>query len=194
MDQKKKMKTKKRKGLQFKNLLKFWFLSIFHEFRGEDLIKRSSVQKFSQILVIPKIAPFSIKSEVKTKKKGLLFKNFENSEAISTILRVSGLNLNFGSPEPINFFGAQSSRGWAELSFGGARPRNAPLWRRAWIRDFYADIVLRPESTQTVEKRMVRLRDINRNNRALIEQAQKLMTSKPVKERWTRKNRVALNF
>ena len=70
-----------------------------------------------------------------TKKQFLL----TNSRAISTILRVSDLDLHSSSPELINFFGAQSSLGEAQLSFGGhkqsfggARPGNAPPWRRAW--------------------------------------------------------------
>ena len=37
----------------------------------------------------------------------------------------SGLNLHSSSPEPVNFFGAQS---W----LGGARHQNAPPWRRTW--------------------------------------------------------------
>ena len=49
-----------------------------------------------------------------------------------------GLDLPSSSPEPVNFFGAQFSLGgetifvWGEhkQSFGGARPRYAPLWRR----------------------------------------------------------------
>ena len=72
--------------------------------------KRSSVQKFSQILVfIPKIVWFST-----------------NSEAISTILRVSGLDLHSGSPEPINFFGAQFSLGGHNFRLGGHGPGMPP--------------------------------------------------------------------
>ena len=44
-----------------------------------------------------------------------------------------GLALHFSCPKPVNFFGAQSSLGGAQFSFGenrqsfgGARPRNAP--------------------------------------------------------------------
>ena len=64
-----------------------------------------------------------------TKKQFLL----TNSTAISTILRVSGLYLHSSSSEPIHLFGAQSSLGGAQLSFGGgtsshlgARFRNTP--------------------------------------------------------------------
>ena len=82
--------------------------------------------------------------KVKTKKKGLhpkiyamfyeiryestqkLQKQFllTISRALSTILRVSGLDLHSSSPELINFFGAQTSLG-AQLLFGGAQ---AVIW------------------------------------------------------------------
>ena len=91
--------------------------------------KRSSIQKFSQILVLTQIS-FSFPRILKltTKKKVIISKIspnpenrliFTNSEAISTILRVSGLNLHSGSSVPINFFGAQ-------FSLGRALPRNTP--------------------------------------------------------------------
>ena len=48
-----------------------------------------------------------------------------------------GLDLHSSSPNPVNFFGAPSSLGGAQFlfgghkkSFGGARPRYAPTWRR----------------------------------------------------------------
>ena len=74
-----------------------------------------------------------------TKKQFLL----TNSTAISTILRVSGLDLNSSSSEPIHLFGAQSSLGggttfvWGghKQSFGGTVPEYPP-WRRACI-DYY---------------------------------------------------------
>ena len=51
---------------------------------------------------------------------------------------ILGLDLHSSSLEPVNFFGAQSSVGGAQFSFGraqaviwGARPRNASLWLRA---------------------------------------------------------------
>ena len=43
-----------------------------------------------------------------------------------------GFDLHSSSPEPVNFFGAQSSLGGHKQSFGGARPRYAPPWRRVW--------------------------------------------------------------
>ena len=52
----------------------------------------------------------------KNKKKQLLL---INSRAISNILRVLGFDLHSSSPKPVNFFGAQSSLGWAQLSFRG---------------------------------------------------------------------------
>ena len=45
-----------------------------------------------------------------------------NSRVISTILGVEGLNLPSSSPEPVNSFGAQSSRGEAQFSFEGNGP------------------------------------------------------------------------
>ena len=79
-------------------------LAIFQEFSSEDQKKkRSSSRKFYEI----------------------------RCESIKiTKLRVAntdlGLDLHSSSPEPIHFFGAQSSLGGAQFSFGGARPRNAP--------------------------------------------------------------------
>ena len=56
-----------------------------------------------------------------------------DSGAVNTNLGVLGLHLHFSSLEPVNFFGAQSSLGGEQFSFGvaqaviwGARPRNAP--------------------------------------------------------------------
>ena len=37
-----------------------------------------------------------------------------------------GLDLHSSSPEPVNFFGAQSSLGGAQFSFGGSTARYAP--------------------------------------------------------------------
>ena len=42
-----------------------------------------------------------------------------NSGVITSFLGVSGLELHFSSTEPVNFFGAQSSLGGAQFSFGG---------------------------------------------------------------------------
>ena len=60
----------------------------------------------------------------------LLLTNFR---AITSILGVLGLDLHSSSTKPVNFFGAQSSLGEEQFSFGGhtqsfggARPRNAP--------------------------------------------------------------------
>ena len=60
------------------------------------------------------------------------FTKITKVRAENTNLGVSGLDLHFNSPERVNFFGAQSSLGGAQFLFGGARPRNAPPWRRAW--------------------------------------------------------------
>ena len=45
--------------------------------------------------------------------------------AVNTNLGVLDLDLHFNSPEPVNFFGAQSSLGGAQFSFGGAQ---AVIW------------------------------------------------------------------
>ena len=82
--------------------------------------KKSSSQKFYEI---------RCESTKITKKQFLL----ANSRAISTNLGILGLDLHSSSPEPVNFFGAQSSLGGHSFrlgehkqSFGGARPQNAP--------------------------------------------------------------------
>ena len=129
--------------------------------------KKVSVQQFPQnLLFIWKIIWFTSNFEVKTKKKGLHIKKYAkihkircestkftkrhflltNSRAISTILRVLGLDLHSSSPVPVNFFGAQSLVGGHNFRLGGttfvwgaqaviweARPRNSSPWCRAWL-------------------------------------------------------------
>ena len=70
--------------------------------------KRSSSQKYHKIRCSPQ----------KLRK----YRSFANTNL--------GLDLHSSSPKPVNFFEAQSSLGGAQFSFGGARPRNAPSWRR----------------------------------------------------------------
>ena len=53
--------------------------------------------------------------EKSTKKQFLL----TNSGLVTSILKVSGLELHTNRTEPVNFFGAQSSLGRAQFSFGG---------------------------------------------------------------------------
>ena len=69
-------------------------------------IKRSLSQKFYEI---------RCESTKITKKQFLL----ANSRAVNTKLVVLGLDLQSSSPEPVNFFGARSSLGGAQFSFGG---------------------------------------------------------------------------
>ena len=119
--------------------------------------KRSSVKKFPQILVVvSKFLRFSTNSWWRPKKRSSSQNFYEilcestkitkkqfflaNSRAVNTNLRVLGLDLPSGSPELVNFFGAQSSLGGAQFSFEGAqaviwgaRPWNASPWRRAWF-------------------------------------------------------------
>ena len=87
--------------------------------------KKVFVPKFTLILVVvSKVFRFST-----------------NSRAVNTNLGVLGLDLHSSSPESVNFFGAQSSLGGHNFrlgglkqSFGGARSRNAPAWRRVCVR------------------------------------------------------------
>ena len=108
VDQTNKVKTKK-KVFSSKIFTNFGYplkiLAIFHEFLSEDQ---------------------------KMKKKGLRIKNFYEIRCESTkITKIRVANTNLGhdlhssSPEPLNFFGAQSSLGGAQFSFGGAQ---AVIW------------------------------------------------------------------
>ena len=103
VDQTNKVKTKK-KGLQFKNFHKFWSSSqnscdFSRILKCRTKKKRSSSQKFYEI---------RCESTKITKIR-----------VVNTNLGVLGLDLHFNSPEPVNFFGAQSSLGGAQFSFGG---------------------------------------------------------------------------
>ena len=116
--------------------------------KGEDQKKRSSVQKFPQILVVvskflrnheflsatPPPPPKKMSSSQKfyeircestktTKKQFLL----ANSRAVNTDLKVLGLDLHSSGPELVNFFGAQSSlRGHTSSHLGGNGPGMPP--------------------------------------------------------------------
>ena len=115
------MKTKEKKGLQYKNFHKFRLSSQnscdFPRILKQRPKKRSSFQKFYEI---------QCESTKITKNHFLL----ANSRAVNTNLGVLGLDLHSSGSEPGNFFGAQSSSGGGggghKQSFGGARPRNAP--------------------------------------------------------------------
>ena len=80
-------------------------LAIFHEFLSEYQKKRSSFQKFYEI----RLGSTKI-TKIRT---------------VNTNLGVSGLDLHSNSLEPVHFFGAQSSLGGVEFSFGGAQ---AVIW------------------------------------------------------------------
>ena len=107
-----------KKSLQFNNFHKFWSSSqnscdFSRILKGRTKKKRSSSQKFYEI---------RCESTKITKIR-----------AVNTNLGILGLDLHFNSPEPVNFFGAQSSLGGAQFSFGGHKqsfggvwPRNAP--------------------------------------------------------------------
>ena len=76
----------------------------------------------------------------KKKKRRSSSQNRHKIRCQSTKNTILGLELRSRSPEPVNFFGAQSSLVGAQFSFGGAQaaswgaqPRYAPPWRRVWI-------------------------------------------------------------
>ena len=109
VDQTNKVKTKKKvfSSKIFTNSgHRLKILAIFHEFLSvEQKKKKSSFQKF-----------YEIRCE-STKIRKI--------RAVNTNLGVLGLDLHSNSPEPVNFFGAQSSLGGAQFSFGGAQ---AVIW------------------------------------------------------------------
>ena len=117
------MKTKKKQvfstNISTNSGCRLKILAIFHEYLSKDRKKRFSSLKFYEI---------RCESTKITKRQFLL----ANSRAVTTNLGVLGLDLHSSSPEPVNFFGAQFSLGGHKQSFGGARLRNAPPWRRAW--------------------------------------------------------------
>ena len=95
-------KDQKRKVFSSKMSTNFCgHLAIFHEFYSEDQKKRSSSPKFHEI---------RCESTKTTKKQFLL----ANTRTISTNLGVLGLDLHSSSPEPGNFFRAQSLLGEAQ--------------------------------------------------------------------------------
>ena len=89
------------KGLQLKKYTNF------HDFWGGTTKK---------MVFIPKSA-----------KKQFLLKN---SGMTTSILRVPGLELYSIGTEPVTFFGAQSSLGGAQFSFGGTAPECFPRGAR----------------------------------------------------------------
>ena len=118
--------------------------------------KRSSGQKFPQILVIvSKFLRFFTNSLVKTeikKKKVVVPKVLWNPlwvtkimklRAVNTHLGVLGLDLHSGSYKPVNFFGAQSSLGGHNFRLEGHGPGMPPearglkqsyvTWTRRWV-------------------------------------------------------------
>ena len=110
--------------------------------------KAPSVQKFPQILVIvSKFLRFFTNSLVKTKKRSLSQKFYEirckstkvtKIRAVNTNFGVLGLDLHSNNPEPVNFFGAQSSLGGGggtSSHLGGTAPE-CPPWRRACTNSF----------------------------------------------------------
>ena len=115
VDQTNKVKTKK-KVFSSKTSTNYGYrlkiLAIFYKFLSEDQKKKVFVPK---VLWNPVWA----------------HQNYENTGVL-------GLNLHSSSPEPVNFFGAQSSLGGAQFLFrgaqaviwGGTAPEYPP-WRRA---------------------------------------------------------------
>ena len=122
VDQTKKAKTKNKVFSTniFTNFgYRLKILAIFHDFLSKEQKKSYSSQKFR------------CESTKITKKQFLL----SNSRAVNTNLGVLGLHLHSSSPEPVNFFGAQSSLGGGhnfrlggghKQSFGGHGPGMPP--------------------------------------------------------------------
>ena len=97
--------------------------------------KRSSSQKNARISTISRVEPqkkwvFIAKS---AKKQFLL----TNSGVLTSILRVSVLELHSSGIEPLTFFGGQSSLGRAQFSFGRARLRNAYPVAPGLVKSFF---------------------------------------------------------
>ena len=108
-----------------------------NEKREDQKKKKVFVPKFPLILVVvSKLLRISTNSEVRTKKKRSSSQNLNeirykptkitkkqflltNFRAINTNLGVLGLDLHSSSPEPVNFYRAQSSIGGAQFSFRG---------------------------------------------------------------------------
>ena len=101
----------KKKGLQSKTSQKFWSSSQnscnFPRIKSEGQKKRSSFQNFSEI-------------RCESTK-------ITQIRAINTYLEVLGFDLHSGSPEPVNFFGAQSSLGGTIFIWGGTAPECPPV-------------------------------------------------------------------
>ena len=100
--------------------------------QGEDQKKkRSSVQKFPQILIIVSklvFHDFLSEDQKKKKKRSSSQKFYEircestkitKIRAVNTNLRVSGLDLYSNGPEPVNFFGHSPRLGGTIFVWGG---------------------------------------------------------------------------
>ena len=112
MDQTKKVNTKKKIFSSQIKVVISKFLRFFTNSKVKTK-KRSSSQKFHEIRC----------ESTKVTKKHLLL---ANSRAISTNLSVLGLDLHSSSPEPNNFFGAQSSLGGGGTIF--VQGAQAAIW------------------------------------------------------------------
>ena len=134
----------KKKGLQFKTSYKFWSSSQkscdYQKFLSEDEKKEKvfspklATNSGHRLKILAIFHEFLSESQ-KKKKKRSSFQNFSEIRcestkitqirAINTYFGVLGFDLHSGSPEPVNFFGAQSSLGRAQFLFGGAQ---AVIW------------------------------------------------------------------
>ena len=118
-DQKKKVFSSK---ISSNSSCRLKILAIFLELLSKDQKKkRSSSQNF-----------YEIRCE---------YTKILKIRAVNTNLGVLSLDLHSNSPEPVNFFGAQSLRRGAQFSFGGHKQSFGghgpgmppPQWRRAFV-------------------------------------------------------------
>ena len=106
----KRKRWRPKNGLQYKNFHQFW-LSYQNSCDFPQILKwRPKKGSSSQ-----KIYEIRCESTKIAKKQFLL----ANSRAVNTNLGVLGLDLHSKLPEPVNFFGTQSSLGGAQFSFAG---------------------------------------------------------------------------
>ena len=111
VDQTKKVKTKKKKKvfsskISTNSSYRLKILAFFHEFFSEDQKKNKKTKRSSSK------NSYEIRCESAKITK---------IRAANTNLGVLGLDLHCNSPEPVYYFGAQSSLGGAQFSFGGAQ-------------------------------------------------------------------------
>ena len=118
-------KKKKRSSLEFLRTKGQGFSNRNHKFKHFFRLKTGDLQKEKKGLKVFTGLLKDFPAEITNLN---IFSG--RKRVISKKAPIWGLGLHFSSPEPVNFFGAESSLGGHKESFGGTRPRNAPPWRR----------------------------------------------------------------